>query len=99
MEGTITNTGILRQLEEDFAEEIKPAGNDLGSLEVPVTQKLPLSVNALLQRLVNRCTGDYMGTPAACDRDRSRKFARHCSKGMHRRHKAKHNLVILRPMA
>jgi hypothetical protein len=66
MEGTIMDTRILEQLEESFAQEIALAGNELGSLDVLLKEKLQLLGSGLLQRLVNRGANGYEGAlPAA----------------------------------
>ena len=53
MEGKEMDTKILAQLEETFAEEIILAGNNLGSLEMLVKEKMQLLGQGLLQRLVD----------------------------------------------
>lgn len=77
------DTRILEQLEETFAEEITLAGNDLGSLEVLLKEKLQLLGKGLLQRLVNRGANGYKGSSMACNCGGSVKFVQHRSKDIH----------------
>ena len=77
------DTKILEQLEETFAEEITLAGNDLGSLEILVKEKLQLLGQGLLQRLVDRGANGYKGSSMACKCGGSMKFMQHRSKDIH----------------
>lgn len=77
------DTKILAQLEETFAEEITLAGNDLGSLEMFLKEKLQLLGQGLLQRLVNRGANGYKGSSMACKCGGSIKFMQHRSKNIH----------------
>jgi hypothetical protein len=83
MEGTIMDTRILEQLEESFAQELTLAGNDLGSLEMLLKEKLQLLGKGLLQRLVNRGANGYEGSSMACNCGGSVKFVQHRSKDIH----------------
>jgi len=77
------DTKILAQLEETFAEEITLAGNDLGSLEMLVKEKMQLLGQGLLQRLVDRGANGYKGGSMACKCGSSMKFIQHRSKDIH----------------
>jgi len=77
------NTRILEQLEETFAEEITLAGNDLGSMEMLVKQKMQLLGHGLLQRLVDRGVNGYKGSSMACKCGSSMKFIQHRNKDIH----------------
>jgi hypothetical protein len=74
---------ILAQLEESFAEEIKLAGNNLGSLEMLVKEKMQLLGQGLLQRLVDRQSNGYKGSSLACKCGSSMKFIQHRRKDIH----------------
>ena len=77
------DTKILAQLEETFAEEITLAGNDLGSLEMLLKEKMQLLGQGLLQRLVNRGVNGYKGSSMACKCSGSIKFIQHRNKDIH----------------
>ena len=77
------DTKILKQLEQTFAEEITLAGNDLGSLEMLVKEKIRLLGQGLLQRLVDRQSNGYKGSSLACKCGRSMRFIQHRSKDIH----------------
>ncbi len=83
MEGKEVDTKILAQLEETFAEEVILAGNDLGSLEMLVKEKMQLLGQGLLQRLVDRQPNGYKGSSMACKCGGSMKFMQHRSKDIH----------------
>ncbi|MFH1613516.1 MAG: ISKra4 family transposase [Planctomycetota bacterium] len=77
------DTKILAQLEEAFAEEIILAGNNLGSLEMLVKEKMQLLGQGLLQRLVDRGTNGYKGSSTSCKCGSPMKFIQHRSKDIH----------------
>jgi len=77
------DTKILAQLQEAFAEEITLAGNDLGSLEMLVKEKMQMLGQGLLQRLVDRQSNGYKGSSMTCKCGSSMKFIQHRSKDIH----------------